>query len=274
MPGPPASSRRQRSRHRRRARQGLRTAAAGPRARQEAGGLPGLRRELSPRRSCCGTCTTARRTSTARSRELDVKQAQRRAGAEPRRPPDQEPLLRRQRHRLRDAAMPRRVSARSICRRKSPATSRDRSKACGRRRRSCTTARCPRCTRCCCRRSNATRNSSSAGANTIPCTWATSPSRMPMARTTASGSTPAFTGNHNTGHAFAADAATWKKHLADPQGQSAAARRDRTGVHRRATIRHHRVPQDPSRPARDAGRLSAAGVPLHGAALSAHHARL
>ena len=24
-------------------------------------------------------------------------------------------------------------------------------------------------------------------------------------------------GNHNTGHAFAADAATWKKHLEDPR---------------------------------------------------------
>ena len=83
--------------------------------------------------------------------------------------------------------------------------------------RSCTTARFPRSTRCCCRPSGATASSSSGGANSIPCTsgFVTQPD--------ADGDGDGFwldtslTGNHNTGHAFAADAATWKKHLEDPK---------------------------------------------------------
>ena len=105
--------------------------------------------------------------------KLDVKKLERRHGAQPRSASSSRTASTRTTASTTPRSNASKDSARSTCRRKSPATSRGRSKASGRRRRSCTTARCRRCTRCCCRRRSATRSSSSAGASTIPCTWAT-----------------------------------------------------------------------------------------------------
>ncbi len=85
-------------------------------------------------------------------------------------------------------------------------------------RRSCTTARCPRCTRCCCRPRSATRSSSSGRREYDPVhVGFRHRRRMTMVTMTASGSTRSIAGNHNTGHAFAADAATWAKHPENPK---------------------------------------------------------
>jgi hypothetical protein len=59
-------------------------------------------------------------------------------------------------------------------------------------------------------------------------------------------------GNWNTGHAFAADAATWKKHLADPKGSplpNGVIGPELTDEERYAIIEYLKVHEDPATPA-------------------------
>ena len=183
---------------------------------------------------------------------LDVTRLTEGAGAQPRRHPDQEPLLRRQRHRLRDAAMP------GGLRHARPAAADRRLQAAAARRRLGHRAvpaqrlgahAVPDAVAA---RASATRSSSSAGASTTRCTWASCTQPDDDGDDDGFWLDTSITGNHNTGHAFAADAATWASICEDPEGESAAARRHRARVHRRAALRHHRVPQGSSRPAGDA----------------------